>query len=177
MKPTACLICTVTIILINAISSSADYDKKKVEIALGQFLAFNNTLEALSNTECAPYISIDHKKYNVRDEAEKYLIANDYNGFLMYLDSENYRIGQNKILQNIENGIIKRKSEGLRTEQLCKELAQIVEQSYIGALEQWNEQNNHRRAKISPFLAKLRCIHAEFTRIPRPKPANPPPIT
>ncbi len=120
--------------------SNADYDKQKVEVALGKFLAINDDLEVLSNTECDSYISINYKKHNVRDEAKKHLNDNDYNGFLMMLDSENYRMSQNNILQIIKDGIIKKKIEGLGTEQACADLAKKVEQTYNNVLKQWNEQ-------------------------------------
>lgn len=140
MKSVACLICTFAIALIYVMPSNADYDKQKVEVALGEFLAINDALEVLSNTECGSYISIDYKKHNVRDEAKKHLNDNDYNGFLMMLDSENYRMSQNNILQTIKNGIIKKKIEGLGTEQACADLAKKVEQTYKNVLKQWNEQ-------------------------------------
>lgn len=140
MKLIQCTMCALVIILSNTMLSYADYDKKMLEVALGQFLAIRDTAQVLSTTECGEYISFDYQKYNVRDEAQKHLKENDYKGFIMMLESDDYKMSQNKILQTINNGIKKRKSEGLSTETICKDIINKVEQSYNNFVDQWNQK-------------------------------------
>lgn len=140
MKSIQCLVCTLVIILSNTMLSHADYDKQMVEVALGQFLAISDTAKVIATTECGEYISFDYQKYNVRDEAKKHLKENDYKGFLMMLESDDYKMSKNKILQTIQNGVAKKKSEGLGPEKICKDLINNVERAYNNYLGQWNEK-------------------------------------
>lgn len=138
MKTIGCFGNILIICLLSVSVSKAEYDKAKLEETLGQFVAIKDAVEFLSTTECGEYIDFEYKKYNVLEEAKNHLTNQDYAEFLETLASEHYKVGREGIVRKINDGIAKKKSEGLSRDQICTDLIKKAGHSYENTLMQWD---------------------------------------